>query len=84
MLFTNFPDKFFDIHLVDVEVIRSFQDMILLTHNLLHISVQMFPKQFPVRLLFKKPCKELIHIVKHILQRLVKPPGVYQGCSQHA
>ena len=41
----HLTDKFLDIHLVNIEIIGGFQDMVLLAYNFLHIPLQMFPEQ---------------------------------------
>ena len=57
--------------------------MIFLPHNLFHVSVQMLPKQFTIRLLIQQPLKKLIHIMKHILQGFVQLLCIHQGSPQH-
>ena len=56
--------------------------MVLFPDNLLHISFQMLLQQVPVSLLLQKASEEFIHIVEHVLQRLVQSPGVDQSRLQ--
>ena len=57
--------------------------MVLLLHNLFHIPFQMLFQQFPISLLIKQPGKEPVHIVQHILQRLIQPSCINQRRPEH-
>ena len=75
----DLSQTFLNIHLIDIKVIRCFQDMILLPYDLFHITVQMFPQNPTVRILLQELHKEFIHIMKHILQCLIQPPRIHQS-----
>ena len=57
--------------------------MVFFPDNLFHISIQMLLQKISVKLLFQKPCKELVHIVQHILQCLIKSSGIDKRCPEH-
>ena len=50
--------------------------MVLFPHDFFHIAVQMLPQQVSIIFLFQKTGEKAVHVVEHILQRLIQLAGV--------
>ena len=84
LVLPHFPEPFFDIRFIAVKIVPGFQDMIFLTHHILHVTVQMLTQQGTVIGLFQQTPEKPLHTVKHRLQRPVQLPRVDERCFQHA
>lgn len=58
--------------------------MILFLHHFLHITVEMFFQQRPIRIRGQQFRKETVHIVEHRLKTLVQDLCILKGAFQEA
>ena len=79
IILTHFLQAAFDIHFIDVKIIACFQDVVFSLYHLFHVALQMLLQKLPIGLFCQQAVKEFIHIMEHILKRLIQLPGIDQG-----
>ena len=57
--------------------------MVFAPHDFFHIPIQMLFQKISIEPLIQKSLKKLIHVMQHILQCFVQPPGIDQRRAQH-
>ena len=79
IILPHFLQAAFDIHFIDIKIIACFQDVVFSLYHLFYVALQMLLQKLPIGLFCQQAVKEFIHIMEHILKRLIQLPGIDQG-----